>query len=119
VSLKVSSEMTGTDGREHKRIKIMTLLDESSKPSHIYSPVYDDILENVYLASANNLDLNPLHRDLFEHTKQRYFLLGGQESNWEKMTQKAKLQYGRKLAQSGRINEAYAFIDNMMATSLR
>jgi len=116
VNLKVSS---GIANSENKRIKIMTMLDENTQPSLTYSPVYDEILESVYLASGNKLDLNPLHRDLFENTKQRYFILGGNETTWEKMIRKAKLQYGRKLAQSGRISEAYALIDNMMATSLR
>ena len=119
VNLKLSVGFRSAEDNDKKRIEIDSMLNAGAHPPFIYSPVYDEILKNVYLASENNLDLNPFHRDLFESTKQRYFLLGGDDINWETITQQATLQYGRELAKSGRINEAYTIIDKMMAASLR
>ncbi len=119
VNFKLLSGFNSAVESEQKRVEIDSMLNVGDPPSLIYLPVYDEIIKNVYLASANNLDINPFHRDLFESTKQRYFLLGGDELNWQKITQQAMLQYGRELAKSGQINEAYATIDRMMETSLR
>ena len=119
VNVKLSSGFSRAVEHEKKRLKIDAVLNAVAKPPVIYSPVYDETLKNIYLASAKNLDLNPFHRDLFENTKQRYLLLGGDEVNWVKITQQAALQYGRVLAKSGQINEAYDVIDKMMASALQ
>ena len=119
VNVKLSPGFSRAVEHEKKRLQIDAALNAVAKPPVIYSPVYDETLKNIYLASAKNLDLNPFHRDLFENTKQRYLVLGGGEVNWVKITQQAALQYGRVLAKSGKINEAYAVIDKMMASVLQ
>lgn len=119
VDLKVNSSVIVTENSEHELKKINSLLNEYGRPSLTYLPVYDEIIKNLYIASSNNLDLNPKHRDLFESTKQRYLSLSGDEQGWDNINYKARVLYSRELARTGRINEAYAIVDEMIASSLR
>ncbi|WP_250654796.1 serine/threonine-protein kinase [Alkalimarinus coralli] len=119
LSARLSSGETPNFGNDKEPLFSDSVSVSKVDISLVHQPMLAYLLKKIKAASANQLDINPVYRDILTDQHARYVSLGGNEYEWERLVAQSDLDYARELSKWKRDEEAYQVVEEILSARLR